>query len=154
MGPVSLLASESTTGSPISLQSPEHSSTRVTCMQEASFGLFQQCQNIQILQENKSVTKAYGLFSKKFLNLAPHKVYALSPISEKEGPQKDEKLLIPGELLWSKASLHTYGICRFQQMKTKDLIEVQCGEKEFRKVHRSKVFRLLKEVSGDKDSLS
>ncbi len=120
---------------PGSIQAVEDEPVVLTCQKPNEPGLYEQCQEIVILEASGDKIRAYSKPQKKVLNLNAHLVFMAREISSQDKFSETSHVAIPAKFLWNSSQSGFQSLCRVHR-ELDDLLVISCGRFQNEKINR------------------
>jgi hypothetical protein len=135
----------------------------LSCEKQSLSGMFEQCEEIVIIEKLGQRVRAYSKPKKIVLSLRAESVFIARNLSPSEKITSNQRITISADRLWNTSKPGFQSLCEVQsESKNNNLLRVNCGHYKNQTVARSAVFVLhpfvmansVKEKPRNGDALS
>jgi len=114
----------------------------VACKQPNKLGLYEQCEEVELLQILGQRIRAYSIPRKEVLNLRPTNIFLAKRFQSSEKITKDQEVLIPAAWLWNNSQPGFQTLCKVKKATSLRHVTVQCGSNFDQEINRTAIWKL------------
>lgn len=122
---------------------PAHAGTILTCKHPEITGLYQQCEEVQVLEIFHDRVRVYSKPQKKVYTLPRAVVFVAEVLSNSEKISAQQNIVIPAHYLWNSSDAGFHSLCTIDADQGRNhLIQVSCGRYKREKIAKESVLKI------------